>query len=574
MMFARTHRAQSNVRKRMNRRIASAIFLAVFVLCLSPMTKAQVTTAVTINGAAPGDLLGDSVGCAGDVNGDGFDDIIVGSPRNDTNGTNAGQIQVVSGFDNTILFTINGPAANDNFGKAVAGAGDVNGDGFDDFVVGAPFHDTGGANSGRLFVYSGFDGSQLYFFSGDNFNDQMGASVSGAGDVNGDGFDDIIAGAPGDDNNGTSSGSSRVFSGADGSILYTFDGDTAHDTMGFSVGQAGDTNGDGFDDIIVGIWSDDDNGTNSGSARVFSGADGSILLMINGDNIGDELGRSVAGAGDVNRDGFDDVIVGAPNDDNLGNNSGSARVVSGVDGAVLYVFNGTSSVDLFGTSVGGAGDFNGDGYADIVVGMPLEDNGAPNTGTVQVFSGADGSILAQVDGSNSGDFLGAATASAGDFNGDGFGDIVIGNSLNDTNGADAGQARVFLSPTLPVLNYVTQSNEIHGLRMEWFPTGGNNQALTGNLLISQGTPGGLGELGISLAPADIVLFGFLPLLIAIDSTNVISDQFFGFDANGELNLSNLTRQSPFLAGTLIYIQSYEISPIFKSSNGLRSLLTM
>ncbi len=558
----------------MNRRIASTIFLVVFVLCLSHMTKAQVTTAVTINGAAPGDLLGDSVGCAGDVNGDGFDDIIVGSPRNDANGTNAGQIQVVSGFDNTILFTINGPAANDNFGKAVAGAGDVNGDGFADFVVGAPFHDTGGANSGRLFVYSGVDGSQLYFFSGDNFNDQMGASVSGAGDVNGDGFDDIIAGAPGDDNNGTSSGSSRVFSGADGSILYTFDGDTAHDTMGFSVGQAGDTNGDGFDDVIVGIWSDDDNGTNSGSARIFSGADGSILLMINGDNIGDELGRSVAGAGDVNRDGFDDVIVGAPNDDNLGNNSGSARVISGADGAVLYVFNGTSSVDLFGTSVGGAGDFNGDGYADLVVGMPLEDNGAANTGTVQVFSGADGSILAQVDGSNSGDFLGAATASAGDFNGDGFGDIVIGNSLNDSNGADSGQARVFLSPTLPVLNYVTQSSEIHGLRMEWFPTGGNNQALSGNLLISQGTPGGLGELGISLAPADIVLFGFLPLLIAIDSTNVISDQFFGFDANGELTLANLTRQSPFLAGTLIYIQSYEISPIFKSSNGLRSLLTM
>jgi hypothetical protein len=106
-------------------------------------------------------------------------------------------------------------------------------------------------------------------FSGDSANDQFGISVSGAGDVNGDGFDDLIVGAHLDDNNGGSSGSARVLSGATGAILYTFSGDSAGDQFGFSVSGAGDVDGDGFDDLIVGAFLDDNNGTDSGSARVF-----------------------------------------------------------------------------------------------------------------------------------------------------------------------------------------------------------------------------------------------------------------------------------------------------------------
>src|SRR5690606_28077584 len=160
--------------------------------------------------------------------------------------------------------------------------------------------------------------------------------VSGAGDVNNDGFGDLIAGAIGDDNNGSGSGSARVFSGADGSILYTFDGDSADDQFGESVSGAGDVNNDGFEDLIVGASFDDNNGSNSGSARVFSGADGSSLYTFDGDSAFDFLGVSVSGAGDVNGDGFDDLIIGASFDDNSGSNSGSARVFSGADGAALY----------------------------------------------------------------------------------------------------------------------------------------------------------------------------------------------------------------------------------------------
>ena len=168
--------------------------------------------------------------------------------------------------------------------------------------MGARGDDTIGRNSsnGSARVFSGVDGSVLYNFEGDSARDGFGGSVSGAGDVNGDGFADLIVGAPFDDNNGSISGSARVFSGVDGSVLYDFDGDSAGDLFGGSVSSAGDVNGDGFDDLIVGANCDDNNGTRSGSARVFSGVDGSVLYNFNGDSADDGLGGSVSGAGDVN----------------------------------------------------------------------------------------------------------------------------------------------------------------------------------------------------------------------------------------------------------------------------------
>ena len=252
------------------------------------------------------------------------------------------------------LFTFDGDVAGtavstgDFFGRSVSGAGDVNGDGLTDLIVGWP-------DNAR--VFSGSDGSVLHNFVNDPINLFFGNSVSGAGDVNSDGFADLIVG---DVRDNFTNGSALVYSGSDGSVLYKFDGATS-DRLGHSVSGAGDVNGDGFADLIVGIR------TAPSSARVFSGSDGSVLYNFSV-SPGDQFGESVSGAGDVNGDGFDDMIVGARLADNNGPTSGSAHVFSGVDGSVLYTFDGDSAGDQFGHSVSSAGDVNGDGLADLVVG--------------------------------------------------------------------------------------------------------------------------------------------------------------------------------------------------------------
>ena len=417
-----------------------------YSLAIAP-TCAQTITHVplfTFNGGSPSENFGGSVSDAGDVNGDGFDDLIVGAFGDDTNGIDSGSARVFSGVDGSVLYDFFGDSANDQFGFSVSGAGDVNGDGFDDLIVGAP-NNVDDLTGGSARVFSGVDGSVLYDFFGDLPDDTFGFSVSGAGDVNGDGFDDLIVGVPLDDDGG----SAQVLSGFDGSVLYNFDTNSPFNFLGFSVSGAGDVNGDGFADLIVG---DPDGGfSNPGSATVYSGADGSVLHIflgdsgpvfgVNGDDFGDNFGSSVSGAGDVNGDGFDDLIVGAPAVNFNGMDSGNARVLSGVDGSVLYDFFGDSAGDVFGVSVSGAGDVNGDGFADLIVGASADDNNGANSGSVRVLSGSDGSVLYTFDGDSANDLFGFSVSGAGDVNGDGLADFIVGSR----GGTNAGFARVFVS---------------------------------------------------------------------------------------------------------------------------------
>ena len=357
----------------------------------------------------------------GDVNGDGKADFIVGAYLDDPagGGTDAGSAYVYSGADGSLLYQVSGDTAGDWFGYSVSMAGDVNGDGRTDFIVGAYFDDPagGGTSAGSAYVFSGADGSLLYQRTGDTANDFFGASVSGAGDVNGDGRADFIVGARLDDpvGGGTNAGSAYVFSGADGSLLYQRTGDTANDYFGYSVSGAGHVNGDGKADFIVGAWGAG-GGTDAGSAYVYSGADGSLLYQKTGDTAGDQLGISVSGAGDVNGDGVPDLIVGAFWDDPGGlSNAGSAYVFSGADGSLLYQVTGDTVGDNFGISVSGAGDVNGDGRADFIVGAYFDDpaGGGTDAGSAYVFSGADGSLLYQRTGDTAGDRFGFAVGGGG-----------------------------------------------------------------------------------------------------------------------------------------------------------------
>jgi FG-GAP repeat len=160
---------------------------------------------------------------------------------------------------------------------------------------------------------------------GDSAGDQFGWSVAGAGDVNKDGYADVVVGARFDDNKGKNSGSARVFSGKDGKVLYTFDGDRAYDQFGAAVAGAGDVDRDGYADLLIGMPY-----ASYGGARVLSGKTGAVLQTFRGDGALDYFGWSVAAVGDVNKDGRVDFVVGAPYDDNNGGASGSARVLSSV----------------------------------------------------------------------------------------------------------------------------------------------------------------------------------------------------------------------------------------------------
>jgi len=340
--------------------------------------------------------------CAGDVNRDGLLDLIAGNP-NVTRPPAFESLSVFSGADGSVLHTFRGRKKNAGFGFSVSGAGDTNADGFDDVIVGTYGR---GEQPGAATVFSGRDGSILHELSSSP-GYAFGFSVSGAGDVNHDGFADVSVGDHAADQQTElweSRGSASVFSGRDGAILYSLRGASPGAMFGFSVSGAGDVNLDGHADLIVGARYDDSASSRSGSATVFSGVDRSVLYVFRGSDSPDEIldsfhgdlqgmafGLSVGAAGDVDADGIADLIVGAPSEQHAG--MGSVHVFSGLDGCRLFAFRGDQQDDFFGSAVAGAGDANGDGYDDLLVGAPGSDDGFEDCGTVRILSGADGSLL-------------------------------------------------------------------------------------------------------------------------------------------------------------------------------------
>lgn len=403
----------------------------------------------SFTGAATVDYYGFTVASAGDVNADGFDDIIVGAPFNDAGGPDAGRAYIYFGsyvIDYTADVILTGIIAGGRLGYSVSSAGDVNNDGYADVIAGA----TGiSANTGGAYIYYG--GSNMnnvadVTLSGQSAGEQFGYSVSNAGDVNGDGYSDVVVGAYA---YAGFTGRVYAFFGSafmDNNVDIIFASGDAGSGYGISVSSAGDVNADGYRDIIVSELFDPGS---YGKAFIYHGGqsmDNVADVTMTGATPADYFGSSVSSAGDMNGDGFDDVIVGAIY---FNSQTGAAYIYYGgatMNNTADVTLNGVAGTDFFGGSVAGAGDVNGDGFKDVIIGARQNDVGGVNSGCAYLFWG--GTIVNNVpdavfSGSIVNDQFGFSVASAGDFNRDGYTDLIIGTPYNDESGSDAGKAWLY-----------------------------------------------------------------------------------------------------------------------------------
>lgn len=481
---------------------------------------------IQLNGKAVNNMAGYAAAGAGDFNNDGFDDIIIGSEvaggecylvfgKTDF-GTSVLELSQLDGTNGIVLTGM-------GTGIVASGAGDFNGDGFDDILLGAAYYDgVRGVDSGRTYLVFGrnsslntpalamssLDGSNGIWFDGVDPNERSGTSVSGAGDFNGDGFDDVLIGANGATPAGVDSGRTYlVFGGAsfnqgafalntlNGNNGVSFHGYQLHANSGFSVSGAGDFNGDGFDDILIGAPYHDAITSDTGQVYLVFGKasfnSGAFVLntlnvdsgvIFNGIAAFDYAGWSVSRAGDFNNDGFDDIVIGAHLADGDAVNSGQAYVVFGrarfgiasfglhsLDGSNGFIINGAVAHDECGKAVSGGGDVNGDGFDDIIVSASYADpGGKTDSGEIYVLYGkasvASGFLrinqLKASDGFTLNGFNQPPVGYnyyqsfyAGDVNGDGRADIIIGDRWADPYlKTNAGAAYVVLSVPTGTLN--------------------------------------------------------------------------------------------------------------------------
>ncbi|MEZ5405048.1 MAG: hypothetical protein R3F23_02385 [Verrucomicrobiia bacterium] len=426
-----------------------------------------------INGAAFGDRLGGSVSNAGDVNGDGIDDLVIGAPNADPNGKlYAGKSYVIFGsrdefptiFEISSIngnngFVLNGINAGDRAGTSVSGAGDVNGDGIDDLLIGARLAGPNGKNTaGQCYVIFGkttgftanvelssLDGTTGFKINGANDNDYCGGSVSGAGDVNGDGLADLLMDARGADPNGKSNagqcyvifGKTTGFtanvelSSLDGSNGFQLNGVAPLDGLGSSVSSAGDINGDGLADLLVGAGlADPDSKLTAGQSYLvfgrrtgfdpvveLSNLDGENGFSLNGGLPDDRSGSAVSDAGDLNGDGVDDLVVGALFADANGKSSAGQSYV------------------IYGRDYSPQGDFTANFVPDLLIQgprkslkiLPLIIDG---DGAVKVESIAAANIALPVQIVPNGDRLPKTVKllDSGDFDDSGVSDILVKSS--------------------------------------------------------------------------------------------------------------------------------------------------
>ncbi len=437
---------------------------------------------------SPGEYLdghfGSSVAGIGDINGDGFGDIIVGAwgEQSSSGATVSGRAHVFSGKTTHLLYTLDSPNEmyGSHFGTALSGVGDISGDGVPDLIVGASWEhaDTGIEYAGKAYVFSGSNGNLLYelespdpqYFGG------FGSAVAGIDDVNGNGFADLMVSAHDESPSEELAYAGRVyvFDGKDGALIHSLTSPNAqpNGAFGWSLSSLPDITGDGIGDLLIGTWRErlGDAPRIAGSAYVFSGQSGNVYYTLRAsiETTAAGFGYSTSAAGDVDADGYADIIVGSQ--------SGKfAEVISGADASLLYRFTGGIGSG-FGRIVASAGDANKDGYADVLIAAPTEDTDRQtNAGRAYVYSGKDGGVLYTLESTRPRvlGLFGLDVASAGDINGDGYEELLVGAPNENSSGspAQAGRAYVFNGLTgtiLPVELVAFQASAVGSrVRLSW-----------------------------------------------------------------------------------------------------------
>lgn len=387
-----------------------------------------------------------------------------------------------------------------NHNYYVSPAGDVNGDGYADILMSTFITEFGASKGGKVFLYfgtgSGISGTPNWTGTSSQDASNFGETVANAGDVNGDGFADIIVGAPRHSNGEENEGAAFVYYGSPSGLpkqpSWVAEGQQANAFFGTAVAGGGDVNKDGYADVVIGAHFFDNGETNEGRVFVYLGSANGLskdpVWTAEGNQVGANFGKSVTCAGDINKDGYSDVLVGAPNYDNGQNNEGRAFIFLGSNMGLTQspAWTGESNqADAnFGNSVAFAGDVNGDTFSDVLIGANRFDEGQSNVGKIFVYLGSSGGMSIYPDWSYAGNImdgnLGLAVAPAGDINGDGFGEIIVG-SFGGGQQSAKGIAYVFAGSAKGMTNQVTQ-----------IAVQNNPQALVGQSVASAGDINGDG----------------------------------------------------------------------------------
>jgi hypothetical protein len=388
------------------------------------------------DGEAANDQFGWIARAIGDVDGDGVSDFVTSAPTSNHGAEGGGRVYVYSTKTGKLLWAVDGEKG-DNLGNGIEAAGDVDKDGVPDVVAGAP----AGSAGGKAFVYSGKDGRILHSFKAEAAGDAFGQHVSGAGDVDGDGYADVIIGAPGNNAGGQGAGRAYVYSGKDGKLLRTLTGEAAGDAFGSTVG-GGSYGKHRF--LIVGAPGAGPRKT--GRTYVYDGPSAKPKFVIESDETGAALGAMfVSVIGDVDGDGVPDIYAADFPNSAKGPSTGRVYVHSGKDGHRLHVFTGEGPGEGFGIGPATAGDVDGDGRADLIVGAWQYAGAAVSGGRAYLYSGKDGRLLKTYTCRTPGDTFGFDAVGIGDVDGDGTVDLLITSAWSAVKGYHSGRVFVISS---------------------------------------------------------------------------------------------------------------------------------